>query len=137
MSACATDLGGTTYSRSDARQAFRVRYGEVLAVSPVTIEGEYTALGTAGGGAVGWSLGRVIGDGSGSRVAGSVGGVAGAIAGREVEKSTTAQAGLEIMIDMDRGDTLVIVQAADEAFSVGERVRVLFGGRDYARVLKL
>lgn len=137
LGACATDLGGRTYSRSDARQAYRVRYGEVLATAPVTIEGEYTALGTAGGGAVGWSLGRVVGDGSGSRVAGAVGGVAGAIAGREVEKSATMESGLEIMIDMDRGDTLVIVQAADEAFSAGERVRVLFGGRNEARVLKL
>ena len=137
LGACASDLGGRTYSRSDARQAYRVRYGEVLAVSAVTIEGEYTALGTAGGGAVGWSLGRVVGDGSGSRVAGAVGGVTGAIIGREVEESATAESGLEIMIDMDRGDTLVIVQAAEEAFSTGERVRVLFGGRNEARVLKL
>lgn len=137
LCACATDLGGRTYSRSDARQAYRVRLGEVLAVTPVTIEGEYTSLGTVGGGAVGWSLGRVVGDGSGSRVAGAVGGVAGAVAGREAEKAATTESGLEIMIDMDRGDTLVIVQAADQSFATGERVRVLFGGRNEARVLKL
>ena len=136
-SACAGDLGGRTYSRSDAREAYRVRYGEVVTVAPVIIEGESSSLGTIGGGAVGWSLGRVVGDGSGSRVAGALGGVGGALAGREVEKAVTTESGLEIMVDMDRGDTLVIVQAADEAFAAGERVRVLFGGRSEARVLKL
>lgn len=135
--ACAGDLGGRTYSRSDAREPYRVRYGEVVAVAPVTIEGEHSSLGTVGGGAVGWSLGRVVGDGSGSRVAGAVGGVAGAVAGREIERAATTESGLEIMVDMDRGDTLVIVQAADEAFAAGERVRILFGGRSEARVLKL
>lgn len=136
-SACAGDLGGRTYSRSDAREVYRVRYGEVVAVAPVTIDGEYSSLGTVGGGAVGWSLGRVVGDGSGSRVAGALGGVGGAIAGREAEKALTTESGLEIMVDLDRGDLLVIVQSADEAFAAGERVRVLFGGRSEARVLKL
>jgi outer membrane lipoprotein SlyB len=134
--ACAGGLGGRDYDRSDARQAYRVEWGKVASVAPVKIEGQYTELGTAGGAAVGYSLGRVIGDGSGSRVAGAVGGVAGAVAGREIEKAATSEAGLEIMVDMDRGDTLVIVQSADVDFQTGERVRVLFGRGDEARVVK-
>jgi outer membrane lipoprotein SlyB len=136
VSGCARGLGGGDYSRRDARQAYRVQYGAVVATRPVTIEGEYTNLGTVGGGAVGYSLGRVIGDGDSSRVAGAVGGVAGAVAGREVEKAATTEAGLEITLDMDRGDTLVIVQSSDVGFRAGERVRVLFGGRNEARVVK-
>lgn len=139
VSGCARGLGGGDYSRRDARQAYRVQYGAVVATRPVKIEGEYTNLGTLGGGTVGYSLGRVIGDGDGdgSRVAGAVGGVAGAVAGREVEKVATTEAGLEITLDMDRGDSLVIVQSSDVGFRAGERVRVLFGGRNEARVLKV
>lgn len=133
---CAGGLGGRDYDRGDARRAYRVEWGKVAEVSAVKIEGQYTELGTAGGAAVGYSLGRIIGDGSGSRVAGAVGGVAGAVAGREIEKSATSDTGLEIMVDMDRGDTLVIVQSADVNFQAGERVRVLLGRGDEARVVK-
>ncbi len=134
--ACASGLGGRDYDRGDARQAYKVEWGKVATVSVVKIEGQYTELGTAGGAAVGYSLGRIIGDGSGSRVAGAVGGVAGAVAGREIEKAVTSDTGLEIMVDMDRGDSLVIVQSADVSFQSGERVRVLFGSGNEARVVK-
>ncbi len=134
--ACAGGLGGRDYERSDARQAYKVEWGRVATVAPVTIEGHSTELGTVGGAAVGYSLGRIIGDGSGSRVAGAVGGVAGAVAGREIEKAVTSESGLEIMVDMDRGDSLVIVQSADVSFQPGERVRVLFGSGNEARVIK-
>jgi outer membrane lipoprotein SlyB len=136
MAACAGGLGGRDYDRSDARQAYRVEWGNVVSVFPVNIEGQYTELGTAGGAAVGYSLGRIIGDGSGSRVAGAVGGVAGAVAGREIEKAATSESGLEVTVDMDRGDTLVIVQSDDVGFRPGERIRVLFGRGNEARVIK-
>ncbi len=134
---CASrSLSGDVYSRSDAQKAWRAHWGEVVAARPVTIEGEPTALGTSGGGLVGYSLGRVVGSGSGSRVAGAVGGVAGAVAGQQVEKAATTEGGVELTIDMDRGDLLVIVQSDDVSFSPGERVRVLLGRGDQARVVK-
>jgi outer membrane lipoprotein SlyB len=136
IAACAGGLGGRDYDRGDTRQAYKVEWGKVASVTPVEIEGQYTELGTVGGGAVGYSLGRIIGDGSGSRVAGAIGGVAGAVAGREIEKAATSDSGLEIMVDLDRGDTLVIVQSADVSFQSGERVRILFGAGNEARVVK-
>ena len=69
IAACAGGLGGRDYDRSDARRAYRAEAGQVVSVVPVRIEGQYTELGTVGGAAVGYSLGRIIGDGSGSRVA--------------------------------------------------------------------
>ena len=136
VAGCAGGLGGRDYDRGDTRRAYRVEWGRVASVAAVDIEGQYTELGTVGGAAVGYSLGRIIGDGSGSRVAGAVGGVAGAVAGREIEKAATSDSGLEIMVDMDRGDSLVIVQTADVVFQPGERVRVLLGNGDEARVVK-
>ncbi len=133
VAGCGSGLGGRSYSRSDARKAYKVTYGEVYAVHEVNIEGEYTQLGTLGGGLIGYSIGR---SGSGTRVTGAVGGVAGAVAGREVEKAATSLDGLEITIDMDRGDTLVIVQSNDVSFAPGDRVKVLLGRGNEARVVK-
>jgi outer membrane lipoprotein SlyB len=130
-------LSGDVYSRSDSGRAMRAHEGTVRTLRRVTIEGEPTALGTSGGGLVGYSLGRVIGSGSGSRVAGAVGGVAGAVAGQQVEKAVTTENGLEITVAMDRGDVLVIVQSDDVMFSAGEPVRVLLGRDGAARVLKV
>mgnify|MGYP001821683814 FL=1 len=136
-SGCATrSLSGDVYNRSDAQKAWRAHWGEVVGVRSVTIEGEPSALGTSGGGLVGYSLGRVVGSGSGSRVAGAVGGVAGAVAGQQVEKAATTEGGIELTVDMDRGDVLVIVQSDDVDFAAGERVRVLLGRGDQARVMK-
>jgi outer membrane lipoprotein SlyB len=136
LAGCANSLGGGSYSRRDARQVYTVLFGEIAGVNPVRIEGEATGIGTAGGAAIGYSLGRVISDGDSGRVAGAIAGTAGAVAGRELEKSLTADDGLEITVRMDRGDTLLIVQSADVAFHVGERVRVLRGQGAEARVLK-
>ncbi len=136
LAACANSLGGRSYDRSDARKAYKVSFGTVAAVYPVRIEGEASSLGTAGGAAVGYSLGRLVGSGSSSRVAGAVGGVAGAVAGRGVEKAATAENGLEISVEMDNGGVLLIVQSDDVSFAPGERVRVLRGRGDEARVLK-
>lgn len=133
---CADSLSGRTYSRSDARQAYSVSYGEIVAVDAVRIEGEASILGTGGGAAIGYRLGRLVGSGDSSRLAGAVAGTAGAVAGREVEKAATGEEGLEITVRMDRGDTLLIVQSADVQFAPGERVRVLRGRGAEARVLK-
>ncbi len=60
VAGCASpSLSGDVYSRSDAGRAMRAHDGEVLGLRRVAIEGEPTALGTSGGGLVGYSLGRV------------------------------------------------------------------------------
>ncbi len=138
LAGCATpNTAGEVYSRRDTLRAMDVRYGEVLVVVPVVIDGRATRLGLVGGGAIGYEIGREIGDGGGRQVAGAVGAVAGAIAGQAIEKKVTEQDGLEITIEMDNGRVIAIVQAATVEFFEGERVRVLIGRRDHARVLKL
>ena len=133
LGACAAPAG-PVYKESEAGTAWQAEEGVVTGVRQVTIEGEATGLGTVGGAAIGYTLGRTIGGGSGSRVAGAVGGVAGAVAGRAVESGAKTKPGLEIVVDLDGGDTLVVVQPADQQFSTGQRVRVLLGSRNRARV---
>ena len=54
-----------------------------------------------------------------------------------VEERVTRQNGLQITIDLDRGETIAVVQAADVPFEPGERVKVLRRGDGAARVAKL
>jgi outer membrane lipoprotein SlyB len=137
LCACATPSSGTIYSREEARTSWTVVEGRVSDIKPVQIEGNRSVLGTAGGGYVGYELGRTLGSGRGRDLAGAVGAVAGAATGQAVEERVTRQNGLQITIDLDRGETIAVVQAADVPFEPGERVKVLRRGDGAARVAKL
>jgi outer membrane lipoprotein SlyB len=135
--ACASPSSGRVYSREEARTAWTVVEGRVAEVKPVQIEGNRSVLGTAGGGYVGYELGRTLGSGRGRDLAGAVGAVAGAAAGQAVEERATRQDALQITVDLDRGETIAIVQADDVVFEPGERVKVLRRGDGAARVSRL
>jgi len=137
LGGCTLPSRGDVYSREETRQAWDVDYGEVTDIDPVVIEGQRTWLGRVGGGLIGWEAGRAIGgSGSTGRVVGAVGSVAGAVAGEAVEESVTRQDGLQITVRLDSGRSIAVVQAADQAFVVGEKVKV-FSRRDgAARVAK-
>jgi len=133
---CATPSSPNVYSRSDAMKSWDVSTGEVVDIKSVVIDGTQSPLGTAGGGYIGYELGRTVGHGSGNDIAAAVGTVAGAAAGRAVERTATPQDGLQITVRLDNGDTIAIVQSADVGFSDGERVKVLRRGNGEARVTK-
>lgn len=134
---CSLPPGGSVYSRQEVRQAWNVAYGQVAAVAEATIEGRRSAVGRVGGGLIGYEVGRSVGGGTGSRIAGAVGAVAGAVAGEAVEEQATRTKGLEITVDLDGGRSIMVVQAADQGFAVGERVRVYTRADGAARVSKL
>ena len=125
---CAYSASGQSYPRHDTRVAYEVEYGEVLSARAVTIEGDASLIGVWGGAEVG----RSVGDTTATRAIGSV---AGAVAGAAIERQVTAEEGLEITVLLDGDTTIAVVQAADVRFAPGERVRVLFGPYDEARVV--
>lgn len=134
---CTLPSRGDVYSRQETRQAWDVRYGEVTDVDPVTIEGQRTAMGKVGGGYVGYEAGRAIGGhGTSGDIGGAVGAVAGAVAGEAVEERVTRQDGLQITVKLDDGRVIAVVQAADQPFEVGERVKVFSRRGGEARVAK-
>jgi outer membrane lipoprotein SlyB len=137
VTGCASSASSKIYPRHQAQQAWTVEYGRVTGIDNVTIEGEHTYLGHAGGGYIGYEVGRAVVDGSGRGVAGAVGAVAGAAAGGAIEERATRQDGLQITVDLEKGPAIAIVQADDERFQVGERVKVLRGQRGAARVTKI
>jgi outer membrane lipoprotein SlyB len=138
LSAACTSQRGTMYSRHDTQRSWTVRDATVVQVVEATIEGQSSVIGTYGGGYIGNSVFRTVGSGSGSSVAGAVGAVAGAVAGRQAEKAITQKKAWELLVEMSgSGETLAIVQPADQDFAEGEKVRVYTRSDGSARVAKL
>jgi outer membrane lipoprotein SlyB len=138
LAAGCTSSHGTMYAKHDTQRAWTVRDATVVQVVEATIEGHSGVIGTYGGGYVGHSLGRTIGAGAGSTVAGAVGAVAGAVVGRKAEKNATQQKAWELLVEIQNGgETLAVVQPADQNFEEGEKVRVYTRPDGSARVAKL
>ncbi len=129
-----TSQSGDVYRRSQVQQQLSVFYGTVLAVNNITIAGTETGLGTIAGGVIGGIAGNVIGGGHGRALATAVGAIGGALVGTGVEKSTTAQNGLEITVELDSGEVIAVVQRADDYYAVGDRVRIIRGPGSVTRV---
>lgn len=66
----------------------------------------------------------------------AAGTIAGAASGAAIEEGTIRQKGLEITVQLDNGETVSIVQGADETFDEGDLVRVLRRPDGSARVIQ-
>lgn len=133
---CADNLSGSSYSSSTARSAYTEVEGELLAVTPVTIEGKEGVTGGLAGAILGAAVGSTIGGGHGRTVATAIGGVAGAAAGAGTEKAMTKQNGVELRVKLDDGRVVNVTQTlGDDSFFPGQRVRVLFGSDTRVRPL--
>lgn len=128
LGGCASGLGGKDYTRAQARTVQEVEMGRVESVREVRIEGTKTPIGAGAGAVVGGVAGSTVGGGRGSVVGATVGAVLGGLGGAAAEEGITRKRGLEITVKLDTGRTIAITQADDEAFRVGDRVRVLTGG---------
>ncbi len=84
---------------------------------------------------MGSAIGSTVGRGDGRVLASAGGAVAGAIVGEKVEKALTAKLAQELTIELDDGQTVVVVQELKEpAFQTGDRVSLLEARGGYARV---
>ena len=123
---CVSSRSGKVYSRNDALQTLAVEYGVVEAVNKVKIEGTRSGLGAVAGGVAGGVAGSTIGSGSDANAIGAViGALIGLVVGAFTEEKVTGSKGLEITVRLDNGTTFAVVQAADEEFFPGDRVRIL------------
>lgn len=132
--ACASSRSGSVYTRDQARVVHTVEKGTIESIQPVRIEGTKTPVGTVAGGATGAVLGSTIGEGTGKALAAVAGAIVGGLAGSAVEEKVTEKEGQEITVKLDSGETLVIVQEADQGLYPGMRVNVLSGSDGTTRV---
>ena len=130
---CASSNSGSVYSREEAKKVQTVKTGIVESVRQVKLEGTKSPVGTVAGGAIGGIAGGSIGHGRGSAIGAVIGAVAGGIAGAMTEEAVTRKDALEITVKLDGGGLIAIVQEADEAFNIGESVRIVENG-DSSRV---
>lgn len=128
LGGCASGTGGKDYSREQARTVQEVQMGIVESVREVNIEGTKSPVGAGAGAVVGGVAGSTVGGGRGQVVGAAVGAVLGGLGGAAAEEAITRQKGVEITVKLDSGRLIAITQTADEAFAVGDRVRVLTGG---------
>ncbi|MFC3531854.1 glycine zipper 2TM domain-containing protein [Vogesella facilis] len=138
LGGCANMYGSESaavYSKSDMRQIQEVEYGKVLDVKVVKMEGDKNDLLTLGGTALGGIAGSSIGQGRGSAAGAVIGAMVGGVAAQSMQRGATKDA-YELTIHTDKGRTISIVQEADVAISVGQRVKVITGNGT-ARVLPM
>ena len=123
LSACSTS-SPDVISRQDAQVASQVQDAVVVSVRAVTVDGSQSGLGGAAGGVVG-----AIAGSSGSSIhreqtgLGVLGAVAGAIAGNAIERMTTKEEAVEIIVQLRNGERRAIVQAkGNETLAPGDPV---------------
>ena len=116
-------------SRHDAQRLSTVVDATVLTVRPVTVDGSQSGAGAVAGGAVGAIAGSSVGGRRESAAIGLLGAVAGAVVGNVIERSSTREESLEILVQLRSGERRAIVQAkGSESFNPGDAVIIVTTG---------
>jgi len=135
LAGCASNRqSGKVYTQNQAKMSHTVVLGTVTRIEAVTIEGSKSGLGAVGGGVAGGVVGSMLGGGKGSVLMAVGGAVAGAVGGSMAEEKITTKDALEIEVKLDTGGIQLVVQEPDEAFAIGDRVRIVSGADGSSRV---
>jgi outer membrane lipoprotein SlyB len=101
--------------------------GTVESTREITIRGQGTGLGAAGGAVVGGLLGNQIGGGHGKEAMTVVGAVGGAVAGNQIEGQMKATHSYETIVRLEDGSTRAVQQASQPAWRTGDHVKIVDG----------
>ncbi|HKL83155.1 MAG TPA: glycine zipper 2TM domain-containing protein [Desulfobacter sp.] len=136
MAGCASS-SSNVYTHEQTMQAQTVDTGTVESVKSIIIQASNPPVaGGAIGGVTGGVLGSTIGHGHGRDLATIGGALAGAAIGAVIEQEAGTKNGFEIVVNLDSGRTIVVVQEADVPMFPGDRVRVLTAPDGTTRVSK-
>lgn len=129
LGACASS-SPDVIQRGDTQRLAQVQDGVVLAVRPVVLEGSQSGVGAAVGGVTGavagYSASGVQREG---QVLGLLIGVAGAAAGNMIERMSTREEAVEILVQLAGGERRAIVQAkGGEVLAPGDAVMLITTG---------
>lgn len=118
--------GSVAQYRSNSQYSVMVRTGTLEAVRMIKVQGSPSGAGMLAGGVVGGLVGSKMGGGRGKKILTVLGAIAGAGVGANMEQNSSASRALELIIRMDNGEVVAIVQElSEEAFYNGQRVRVV------------
>lgn len=128
LAACST-TSPDVIKREDAQRLSTVQDGLLLSTRPVKVEGSQSGIGGAAGGVIGGVAGSSVGGRREAVVVGVLGAVAGAVAGNAIEKATTQEEAVELLVQLKNGDRRAIVQAkGTESLQPGEQVIIVTTG---------
>jgi outer membrane lipoprotein SlyB len=128
LAACTT-TSPDVIQRGDAQRMSQVQDATVLSVRPVTVEGNQSGGGAAAGGVIGGIAGSSVGGHRESIAVGVIGAVVGAVAGNAVERMSTREDAVEVLVQLRNGERRAIVQAkAGETLNAGDAVILVTTG---------
>ncbi len=129
LGACASS-SPDVIQRGDSQRMAQVQDGVVLSVRNVVVDGNQSGVGAAVGGVVG-AIGGFGGSGvqREAQVLGVLAGVAGAAAGNALERLSTREDAVEVLVQLKGGDRRAIVQAkGTEQLAAGDAVIIVTTG---------
>ena len=129
LGACASS-SPDVIQRGDAQRMAKIEDGVVLSVRAVTVDGSQSGIGAAVGGVVG-AIGGYGGSGvqREGQVLGVLAGVAGAAAGNAIERLSTREEAVELLVQLKGGERRAIVQAkGGEKLDAGDAVIIVTTG---------
>ena len=136
MGGCAS-RSSNVYTYEQTMRAQTVDTGTVASAKSVLIQSSQPpGAGAAIGGVTGGVLGSTVGHGPGRDVATVVGALAGAALGAVIQTDAETKDGLEIVVNLDKGGTIVVVQEADVLMYPGDRVRIITSPDGTTRISK-
>ena len=125
-------LGGCASSSPDTitrSQAMRTQYamtGTIESMRNVQIEGNQSGIGAATGAVIGGVAGSSVGHKRANLAVGVLGAVLGGVAGNAIEKGTTGESAVEMVIQLTNGSRIAIVQTAgSQGLMPGDRVNLI------------
>ena len=128
LAACST-TSPDVIQRGDAQRLSQVQDATVLSWRPVTVDGSQSGVGAVAGAVAGGVAGGSVGGSREGVIVGVLGAVAGAALGNAVERSTTKEQAVEILLQLRNGERRAIVQAqGNENFASGEPVIIVTTG---------
>lgn len=130
---------GSQYRRDAALQSGDVAEGTVIQVRKVVLQSTAYArnVGTAAGGAIGAAAGASLGKGNGKLVRAILGGVIGAGVGQATGEAISERVSGEIVLQIDNGKKMYIVQEDGLQFQKGDRVIVLKSGGAWSSSMRV
>ena len=115
--------------RGDAQRLSQVQDATVLSVRAVTVDGSQSGIGGVTGAVVGGVAGSQVGGNTVGAVVGALGAVAGAVIGNSVERMSTSESAVEVLIQLRNGERRAIVQAkGNETLVAGDPVILVTTG---------
>ena len=128
LAACST-TSPDVVSRNEAQRLSTVVDAVVLSSRAVVVEGNQSGIAAAAGSVAGGVAGSGVGGRREAMVVGVLGAVIGGVIGNAVERGTTREDAIEILVQLKNGDRRSVVQAkAAETFNPGDPVLLVNTG---------